>query len=34
MAAHVASKRQTSRFSVIPAGKLEGRDALWFWLLI
>jgi len=34
MAAQVASKRQTSRFSLIPAGKLERREALWFWFFI
>lgn len=34
MAVHVASKRQTSRFSLIPAGKLERTEALWFWFFI
>ena len=34
MAAQVAPRRQTSRFSLIPAGKLERREALWFWFFI
>jgi multiple sugar transport system permease protein len=34
MAAQTASRRQTSRFRLLPAGKLERREALWFWLFI
>jgi multiple sugar transport system permease protein len=34
MAVQVASKRQASRFSILPAGKLERREALWFWFFI
>jgi multiple sugar transport system permease protein len=34
MAVQVASKRQASRFSQIPAGKMERREALWFWFFI
>jgi multiple sugar transport system permease protein len=34
MAAQVASKRRVSRFGLIPAGKLERREALWFWFFI
>jgi multiple sugar transport system permease protein len=34
MAAQTASRRQASRFSLLPAGKLERREALWFWFFI
>src|SRR3954465_11148561 len=34
MAAQAVSKRQASRFSLLPAGKLERREALWFWFFI
>ena len=34
MAVQVASKRRVSRFGLIPAGKLERREALWFWFFI
>ena len=34
MAAQVASKQRVTRFGLIPAGKLERREALWFWFFI
>src|SRR6185436_14719843 len=34
MAAQVASKRRVTRFGLVPAGKLERREALWFWFFI
>jgi multiple sugar transport system permease protein len=34
MAVQVATKRQARRFSILPAGKLERREALWFWFFI
>src|SRR6188768_3403903 len=30
----VPQKRRVSRFGLIPAGKLERREALWFWFFI
>ena len=34
MAAQVATRQKASRFRILPAGKLERREALWFWLFI
>ena len=32
--AQVMPKRKASRFRILPAGKIERREALWFWLFI
>src|SRR5262249_35941767 len=34
MAAQVAPKRQAGGLRILPAGKLERREALWFWFFI
>ena len=34
MAVQAASKRQTGGLRILPAGKLERREALWFWFFI